>query len=101
MTTEVITTTQDVPMHPVSEPQQTVVASLQSVTKAYGTHVALDTISFDLRKGEIIALLGPNGAGKTTSVRLMLGLTQVTAGVVQVFGRDPRERATRMRIGAM
>src|ERR1700736_2702077 len=101
MTTEAITTTQEAPMQRVLEPERAAVAFLRSITKKYGKHTALDQISFDLYGGEIVALLGPNGAGKTTSVRLMLGLTQPTAGEVRVFGRDPRERATRMRIGAM
>ena len=77
------------------------VAALRSVTKKYGQHTALDQISLSLHAGEIVALLGPNGAGKTTSVRLLLGLTQPTSGEVQVFGRNPRERGVRMRIGAM
>ncbi len=78
-----------------------VVAELKAVTKRYGAQTALDGISLRLYHGEVISLLGPNGAGKTTSVRLMLGLTRPDSGTVEVFGHNPKERAVRMRIGAM
>jgi ABC-2 type transport system ATP-binding protein len=77
------------------------VAWLQSVTKRYGTNVALNQFSFEIQPGEIVSLLGPNGAGKTTAVRLMLGLISPTSGSVRVLGRDPRDSSARTRIGAM
>jgi ABC-2 type transport system ATP-binding protein len=77
------------------------VASLHSVTKKFGRQTALDHFSFELRAGEVVALLGPNGAGKTTAVRLLLGLSQATSGKVEIFGGNPRDRASRMRLGAM
>ena len=46
-------------------------------------------------------MLGPNGAGKTTAVRLLLGLSQATSGEVSIFGGNPRDRASRLRLGAM
>jgi len=78
-----------------------VIAGLEAVTKKYGSHTALNEISLELYRGEVVALLGPNGAGKTTAVRLLLGLTKANSGKVNVFGRDPRERTARVRIGAM
>lgn len=78
-----------------------VIASMQSVTKRYGSLVALDSLSINLNAGEVVALLGPNGAGKTTAVRLLLGLLSPTSGLVSVQGRDPRERLARIRTGAM
>ena len=77
------------------------IASLRSVTKKFGPQVALDRLSLELRQGEVVALLGPNGAGKTTAVRLLLGLSQATSGEVSIFGGNPRDRASRMRLGAM
>jgi ABC-2 type transport system ATP-binding protein len=77
------------------------VASLHSVTKKFGRQTALDRFSLELRAGEVVALLGPNGAGKTTAVRLLLGLSQATSGKVEIFGGNPRDRASRMRLGAM
>jgi ABC-2 type transport system ATP-binding protein len=79
-----------------------VVASLTNITKRYANGVvALDGLSLQLRRGEIVALLGPNGAGKSTAVKLMLGLSSPTAGSVRIFGADPRDPAARIRTGAM
>jgi ABC-2 type transport system ATP-binding protein len=77
------------------------VASLHAVSKSYGATQALDTFSFHLGAGEVVALLGPNGAGKTTAVRLLLGLIAPNSGSVRVLGQDPRESEARTRIGAM
>jgi ABC-2 type transport system ATP-binding protein len=80
---------------------RTPIASLREVTKKFGRQVALDRLSLDLHAGEVVALLGPNGAGKTTAVRLLLGLSQATSGKVEIFGGNPRDRASRIRLGAM
>lgn len=77
------------------------IAVLENVTKKYGAITALDGLSLALRPGEIVALLGPNGAGKSTAVRLLLGLSSPTMGTARIFGGDPRDAATRTRIGAM
>ncbi|MEK6399196.1 MAG: ABC transporter ATP-binding protein, partial [Terriglobus sp.] len=78
------------------------VASLTNITKRYKNGVtALDGLSLNLRRGEIIALLGPNGAGKSTAVKLMMGLTAPTSGTVGIFGSDPRDAHTRLRTGVM
>lgn len=79
----------------------TTAVSLRGVTKKYGTVQAVAGVDLTIRSGEVVALLGPNGAGKTTAVRLLLGLSQATSGKVEIFGGNPRERASRMRLGAM
>jgi ABC-2 type transport system ATP-binding protein len=76
-------------------------ARLERVSKAYGSVQALAEVDLVLAPGELVALLGPNGAGKTTVVKLLLGLTRASAGVVEVFGQEPRARAARVRVGAM
>jgi ABC-2 type transport system ATP-binding protein len=81
--------------------RRTPVASLRHVVKMFGRQTALDRFSLELHPGEVVALLGPNGAGKTTAVRLLLGLSHATSGEVELFGRDPRDRGARMRLGAM
>ena len=60
--------------------------SASHLTRRFGTRVALDDLSIELKSGEIFALLGPNGAGKTTTLRLLAGLIAPTSGSVQVNG---------------
>ena len=61
----------------------------KGLTKRYGEASAVDAISFAIRKGEVFGLLGPNGAGKTTTILMMLGLTEISSGLVSVLGFDP------------
>src|SRR5713226_1784639 len=77
------------------------VARLENVSKNYGQVRALQNFNFDVRAGELVALLGPNGAGKTTAIRLLLGLAMPTSGKVSVFGADPANVMTHIRVGAM
>ena len=77
------------------------IAALKGVSKRYGSVTAVDKLSLDIRRGEVLALLGPNGAGKTTSVNMLLGLAWPTTGNAELFGRSPKDIAARRRIGAM
>jgi ABC-2 type transport system ATP-binding protein len=77
------------------------VVAFSTVTKQYGPTRALDAVSFDIRRGEMVALLGPNGAGKSTTVELLLGLTEATTGTVTVLGREPARSVRDGRVGAM
>ncbi len=61
--------------------------------------LALDRLNLEVKKGNIYGFLGPNGAGKTTTIKLILGLTPQTAGEVFVLGKDPRDVATKAKIG--
>ena len=57
---------------------------VENLTKYYDTVCAVDQVSFDIRKGEILGLLGPNGAGKTTTLRMLTGLIRPTSGGIRV-----------------
>ena len=65
------------------------VIEARGLLKLYGTQRAVDAIDLDIRRGEIFGLLGPNGAGKTTTILMMLGLTEISGGTVEVLGFDP------------
>src|SRR3954467_6191017 len=56
------------------------------LTRRFANRVAVQDLSFELRRGEIFALLGPNGAGKTTTLRMLAGLIAPTTGTIQVDG---------------
>ena len=62
------------------------IIELSGLTKIYGTQKAVDQLDLNIKKGEIFGLLGPNGAGKSTTIRMMLGLTAPTSGMVKVCG---------------
>ena len=61
--------------------------------------LAVDAVDFEVRRGEVFGLLGPNGSGKSTTIKMLLGLLHPTRGVIEVFGRSPRDVRTKARIG--
>ena len=61
---------------------------VSNLSKRYGNFLAVDKISFNLKKGEILGFLGPNGAGKTTVMRIITGFLSATGGEVKVAGYD-------------
>jgi len=64
------------------------IVEVRGLTKLFNGFRAVEDISFDCRKGEILGLIGPNGAGKTTTLQMLLGLTTPTSGVIRIFGLD-------------
>ena len=60
-----------------------------NLTKQYNHQLAVDRLSFSVKKGEIFGFLGPNGAGKTTTLLMLLGLSQPSGGNARVCGLDP------------
>jgi ABC-2 type transport system ATP-binding protein len=62
--------------------------AVSHLTKCYGAHVAVDDVSFEVGRGEVVGFLGPNGAGKTTTLRILAGFLGPTAGKVTIAGHD-------------
>jgi ABC-2 type transport system ATP-binding protein len=62
------------------------VISAQHLTRRFGSRVAVNDVSFEVARSEIVALLGPNGAGKTTTLRMLAGLIAPTAGSIVIDG---------------
>src|SRR3982751_5343791 len=67
------------------------VLSVKDLHKTYGEIVAVDRITFDVRRNEIVGLLGPNGAGKTTTINMILGVLEPTAGSIFIEDVDIRK----------
>lgn len=64
------------------------VISARSVSKRFGEVIAVDDISFDVKKGEIFAFLGPNGAGKSTTIKMLTTMLRPSAGELRLAGHD-------------
>jgi ABC-2 type transport system ATP-binding protein len=70
------------------KPRIVKVIETRDLTKRFGDFTAVDSISFDVERGEIFGFLGANGAGKTTAMRMLCGLSKPTSGFGQVAGFD-------------
>ncbi len=68
-----------------------------SLTKVYGTQVAVNNISFELKRGEIVGFLGPNGAGKSTTMKMITGYLPPTDGTATVAGFDVQNQSLEVR----
>src|SRR3954467_5808979 len=75
----------------------------RGLTKRLGTFTAVDAIDFEVGAGEAFGFLGPNGAGKSSTMRMIGGVSPVTAGELRVLGRDPAQDgpAIRARLGVV
>jgi ABC-2 type transport system ATP-binding protein len=80
-----------------------VVIETKALTKRYNDFVAVDALDLTVYKGEVFGMLGPNGSGKTTTILMLLGLTEPTAGKIEVLGMDPARRplSVKSRVGYM
>ena len=67
--------------------------------KRYGRQLAVDDVSLEVRRGDVVGLLGPNGAGKTTVIKVLLGLVRPDAGEAMLLGRPARDPSARVRVG--
>jgi ABC-2 type transport system ATP-binding protein len=70
---------------------------VKNLTKMFNDFVAVDSISFDVKKGEIFGLLGPNGAGKSTTIRMLCTLSRPTKGTAAIGGYDIVKNDTEVR----
>lgn len=79
------------------------VIETNNLTKQYGQQKSVANLSIHVKKGRIYGLLGRNGAGKTTTMKMLLGLTNPTAGEVRIFGKDihKSEKKILSRIGSL
>lgn len=79
------------------------VIETENLTKQYGTQKSVSNLNIHVQKGRIYGLLGRNGAGKTTTMKMLLGLTQPTAGQIKIFGKElyGHKRKILSRIGCL
>jgi ABC-2 type transport system ATP-binding protein len=79
------------------------VIDCEGLTRSFPSGLALDALTLDVKRGEVLALLGPNGAGKTTTMRLLNGVLRADAGRATVLGLDPwaQGEALRRRTGVL
>jgi ABC-2 type transport system ATP-binding protein len=77
------------------------VIEAEGLTKQYGDFTAVENLNLQIERGEVFGLLGPNGSGKTTTILMLLGLTEPSAGRVEVLGFDPVRRplSVKARVG--
>jgi len=71
--------------------------SARGLTKKFGDFTAVDSIDFDVAKGESFGLLGPNGAGKSTVMRMIGATSQRNAGELTILGKDPEKNGPQIR----
>lgn len=79
----------------------TAILHAEGITKSFSGHAVLNGLDWDVKPGQVIGLLGRNGSGKSTLIECLLGLREVDAGAVSVYGEDVADlsEATRARIG--
>jgi ABC-2 type transport system ATP-binding protein len=73
------------------------VIHVSHLTKRYGAHVAVEDVSFEVGKGEVVGFLGPNGAGKSTTLRILAGFLGATSGDVTIAGHDVKTSSIEAR----
>lgn len=62
--------------------------TIKNITKKYGDFTAVNNLSLEIKKGEILCLLGANGAGKSTTINMLLNFIQPTSGTAEIDGLD-------------
>jgi ABC-2 type transport system ATP-binding protein len=75
----------------------TALIEIDGLTKRFGAHVAVDHVSFNVQRGEVLGFLGPNGAGKSTTMRMLAGFITPDAGRAGICGHDVTTDGVRAR----
>jgi len=73
------------------------VIEIRNLTKRFGHFTAVNSIRFNIKKGEILGFLGPNGAGKTTTIKMITGLLKRTSGEILVKGMDAEKNRGKIK----
>jgi ABC-2 type transport system ATP-binding protein len=73
------------------------IVQVEGLRKSYGTTVAVEAVSFEVKEGEIFGMVGPNGAGKTTTIECLEGLRKPDHGTIRVLGMDPQRQSRLLR----
>jgi len=89
------------PLPPSADGKPAIIA--ESLTRRFGDFVAVDHVSFAIRRGEIFGFLGSNGCGKTTTMKMIAGLLDISDGRAELLGRpvEASDLSTRLRVGYM
>ena len=72
-----------------------VMIEAEGLSKYYGDFIAVENLTFTVRKGEIVAFLGPNGAGKSTTMKMLTGYLAPSAGTAKVCGMEVAKTETK------
>jgi len=83
------------------DPETAVTISANGLSRRFGNHLAVNNITLELKRGEVLGFLGPNGAGKTTTMQMLTGNLAPSAGTIRICGIDlfDEPRAAKARIG--
>jgi len=81
----------------MTNPNNKTIIEVSQLSKTFDDYQALDTISFTVKQGEILALLGPNGAGKTTTINCLLGFLRPDSGHIKIAGINPSDNVVAAR----
>ena len=94
---------QPVTIPPLSVDDADIAIAANELTLRFGDFLAVDRVSFRIRRGEIFGFVGSNGCGKTTTMKMLTGLLPASSGQAWLLGQplDPRDIATRRRVGYM
>ncbi len=82
---------------PKTKSRENIIIEVKNLTKRFDGLVAVNNLSFGVKKGEIFAFLGPNGAGKTTTIRMLTTLLKPTEGEISINGFNPLNQQDKVR----